>query len=127
VSLDAFRQAQAQGEFAVYWEAHGHCYALPRVIDDNIRAGCTVVANVSRTVVEAMRRAYADVTVVSVTAPSEILAERLTARARSSDGRVADRLRRAGDDAATAPDVAIMNVGRAEAHARKLVQIITDG
>jgi ribose 1,5-bisphosphokinase len=127
VSLDAFRRAQAQGEFAMHWEAHGHCYALPRAIDDNIHAGRIVVANVSRTVVEAMRRAYADVTVVSITAPPEILAERLTARARSSDGRLADRLRRAVDDAAAAPDVTIVNVGSIEHHARELVGIIKGG
>src|SRR5258705_9824278 len=66
ISLDAFRQARTRGDFAVHWEAHGHCYALPRAIDDDIRAGRTVVANVSRTVVDAMRRAYANVTVVLI-------------------------------------------------------------
>ena len=75
----------------MHWEAHGHCYGLPRAIDDDIRAGRTVVANVSRTVVEAMRRAYADVTVVSITAPPDVLAERLAARARSSDGQLAEQ------------------------------------
>ena len=84
----------------MHWEAHGHCYALRRAIDDELRAGRAVVANVSRTVVEAMRRAYADVIVVSITAPPEILGQRLAARARGSDGRVADRLRRAVDAAA---------------------------
>src|ERR1700738_3742064 len=69
LSLDAFRQARSQGDFAVDWEAHGHCYALPRAIDDELRAGRTVVANVSRTVIEAMRRAYAAVVVISITAP----------------------------------------------------------
>ena len=127
VSLEAFRQAQAQGDFAVHWEAHGHCYALPRAIDDDIRAGRTVVANVSRTVVDAMRRAYADVVVVSITAPPEILAERLAARARSSDGQIEDRLRRAVDDAAAVPDVTITNVGSVEHHARELVRIIKGG
>lgn len=77
VSLDAFRQALARGEFAMHWQAHGHCYGLSCAIDDEIRAGRTVVANVSRTVIDAMRRAYVDVTVVSITAPPEILAERL--------------------------------------------------
>ena len=124
VSLDAFRQARSKNEFAVHWEAHGHCYALPRAIDDDIRAGRIVIANVSRTVIDAMRRAYADVTVVSVTAPPEVLAERLATRARSSDGRVADRLRRAVDDAVAAPDVTIINVGDVEHHARELVRII---
>ena len=94
VSIEAFRQARDHGEFAVHWEAHGHGYALPRAIDDDIRAGRTVVANVSRTVIDAMRRAYADVVVVSITAPAEILAERLATRARGSDGQIADRLGR---------------------------------
>ena len=124
ISLDAFRQARTRGDFAVHWEAHGHCYALPRAIDDDIRAGRTVVANVSRTVVDAMRRAYANVRVVLITAPSDVLAERLAARARSSDGQIEYRLGRALDDAATGPDVTIANVGSVEDHARELVQVI---
>jgi ribose 1,5-bisphosphokinase len=124
ISLDAFRQARTRGDFAVHWEAHGHCYALPRAIDDDIRAGRTVVANASRTVVDAIRRAYADVAVVSITAPSDVLAKRLAARARSSDGQIAHRLSRAVDEVETRPDVTIANVGSVEDHARELVQVI---
>ena len=124
MGLDAFKQARSQGDFAVHWEAHGHCYALPRAIDDELRAGRTVVANVSRTVLEAMRRAYVDVVVVSITAPPEILAERLAARARSSDGQIENRLRRAVDSGAAAPDVTISNVGDVAYHARELIRII---
>src|SRR5258708_40306293 len=50
VSFEAFQQSCADGGFAMQWEAHGHSYGLPRAIDDDIRAGRTVVANVSRTV-----------------------------------------------------------------------------
>jgi ribose 1,5-bisphosphokinase len=124
VSFEAFRQALARGEFAMNWEAHGHSYAMSRAIEDDIRAGLTVVANVSRTVVDAMRRAYADVVVVSITAPPEILGQRLAARARSSDGQIEHRLRRTVDDAAAAPDVTIVNVGSVEHHARELIAII---
>ena len=124
VSPEEFRLALMRGDFAMHWQAHGHCYGLPRAIDDDIRAGCTVVANVSRTVVEAIRHAYADVTVVSIMAPPEVLAERLAARARSSDGQLADRLHRAVDGAAAAPDVTINNVGSAEHHAHELVRTI---
>jgi ribose 1,5-bisphosphokinase len=127
VSFEAFRQARSQGDFAVDWDAHGHCYALPRAIDDDIRAGRTVVANVSRTVIDAMRRAYADVVVVSITAPPEILSQRLAKRARSSDGQIANRLSRAVDGVAAAPDVTITNVGSVEDHARELVRIIRGG
>jgi len=124
VSLEGFRQALAQEAYAMHWEAHGHCYALPRAIDDDIRAGHTLIANVSRTVIGAARRAYADVEVVSITAPPQVLAERLAMRARGSDGKIEQRLGRTVDDAASAPDFTIMNVSSAEYHARQLVRII---
>ena len=122
LSADAFRQALARGDFAMHWEAHGHCYGLPRAIDDDIRARRSVVVNVSRTVIEAARRAYANVVVIAITAPPEVLAERIKMRARSSDGNSEPRLSRTVD--AAAPDVTILNVGRPEDHARRLVRAI---
>ena len=122
---EAFQAALARGDFAVHWEAHGHCYALPRGIDDDVRAGRIVVANVSRTVVDAMRRAYADVIVVEITAPPEVLAERLAMRARGSDGAIELRLSRNIDAAVAPPDVTIVNMGGAEFHARQLLAVIT--
>jgi ribose 1,5-bisphosphokinase len=122
VGPDAFEQALAHGEFAMHWEAHGHCYALPRAIDADIRAGRTVVVNASRTVIAKMRRAYSDVVVVLVTAPPDILAERLAMRVRGSDGPIEERLRRAVDE--PVPDATIVNVGIAKDHARNLVEII---
>jgi ribose 1,5-bisphosphokinase len=124
VSLDAFRQALSRGEYAVHWEAHGHCYALRRGIDDELRAGRTVIANVSRTVIGAMRHTYADVVVVSITAPPQVLAERLAMRRRSSDGKIESRLGRTIDETLAAPDVTIINTGSAEYHARQFVRII---
>jgi ribose 1,5-bisphosphokinase len=108
----------------MHWEAHGHCYALPRAIDDDIRAGRIVIANVSRTVVAAMREVYADVIVISITAPPEVLAQRVAARKRASDGNISQRLGRSVDERAAAPDVTIMNVGSAEYHARQFIRAI---
>jgi ribose 1,5-bisphosphokinase len=125
VTLDAFREALAGGDFAMHWEAHGHRYALPRSIDDDVRAGRTVVFNASRTVIETGRRAYAHVVVVSITAPPNVLAERLASRGRDSDGPIEPRLRRAVDEAVA--DATIVNVGAIEPHARSLVQIIKGG
>ena len=122
VSAGTFEAALARDEYAMHWEAHGHRYALSRAIDDEIRAGHTVVANVSRTIIAAMRRAYADVTVISITAPPNVLAERLAMRSRSSDGKIEHRLSRTVDEAA--PDVTIVNTGSAEFHARQLVRAI---
>jgi ribose 1,5-bisphosphokinase len=123
LSVDDFCAALGRDEFAMHWKAHGHRYGLPRTIDDDIRAGRTVVANVSRTVIDAMRQAYVNVLVVAITAPSDVLAQRLATRARTSDGTLQDRLARKVADEATA-DKTIVNVGSAEFHARQLVQII---
>jgi ribose 1,5-bisphosphokinase len=124
VSAGTFQAALGRGDFAMHWEAHGHSYALWRAIDDDIRAGRTVVANVSRTVIGAARRAYADVVVVLVTAPPNVLAERIALRARGSDGRLDQRLNRKVEDASAAPDVTIVNVSSAEYHARQFVRIV---
>ena len=126
VSPEAFRHAQSRGEYAMHWEAHGHCYALRRAIDDDLFAGRTVIANVSRTVIGAMRHSYADVVVVLITAPPQVLAERLARRGRSSDGKIEARLGRTVDESLAAPDVTIINTGSAEYHAREFVRIIRD-
>jgi ribose 1,5-bisphosphokinase len=125
VSVETFREAVARGDYAMHWEAHGHCYALPRAIDDDLRAGRTVLANVSRTVIAAARRIYENVVVVQITAPPNVLAERLAMRGRVSDGRIEHRLGRTVDETTAAPDFAIVNVGTADYHARQLARIIT--
>ncbi|MET4390620.1 ribose 1,5-bisphosphokinase [Bradyrhizobium sp. F1.4.3] len=124
MSPDEFRRALDHGDFAVHWEAHGHSYALSLEINDDIRAGRAVVVNVSRTVIAALRQAYANVVVVAITAPPDVLAQRLAARARHSDGNIADRLARSVDDAAAHADVTILNAGSADYHGRQLVRVI---
>ncbi len=122
VSDTLFGQMLAHGDFAFQWEAHGLRYGLPSSIVEDIRAGHVVVVNVSRTIVESARRSYANVMVISVTAPPEILAERIAARARPSDGRIGDRLRRTVVTAE--PDVVINNIGSADVHAAELLKVI---
>ena len=122
VTPEAFCAAKAAGAFAIDWEAHGLCYALPRTIDADIRAGRIVVANISRTVISALRAAYADVVVVSVTAPPKVLAARLAARGSASDGPLGERLKRSVDTSGA--DITISNVGAADAHAAELIAAI---
>lgn len=124
MSFEEFRRALEHGDFAVHWEAHGHSYALLLEINDDIRAGRAVVVNVSRTVIAALRKTYANVVVVAITAPPEVLAQRLAARARVSDGNIADRLARSVDDATAQADVTILNAGSADYHSRQLVRVI---
>jgi ribose 1,5-bisphosphokinase len=124
VTLDEFRRGLDHANFAAHWEAHGLSYALPAEINDDIRAGRTVVVNVSRMVIAALRHAYANVVVVAITAPPDVLAQRLAARARHSDGNIHERLERHVDDAAAHADVTIVNAGSADYHSRQLVRVI---
>ena len=124
VTSDEFRRAREHGDFAMHWEAHGHSYALSTEINDDIRAGRTVVVNVSRTVISALRQTYANVVVVAITAPPDVLAARLAARGRKSDGNIAERLTRSVDDASAHADVTILNAGSAEYHGRQLLRAI---
>ena len=61
VSKSAFEQAAAKGAFAFWWSAHGHDYGIPLAIDFDIESGRTVVCNVSRTMVDVVRKRYAHV------------------------------------------------------------------
>jgi ribose 1,5-bisphosphokinase len=58
------------------------------------------------------------VSVVEITAPPEILAQRLAARGRAEDGDLTARLAREGQ---VEPDVRILNTGAPEAGAARLV------
>jgi ribose 1,5-bisphosphokinase len=125
ISPSAFEQAAGNGAFAFWWNAHGHMYGIPIAIDSDIEAGRTVVCNVSRTVVDAVRKRYANVVTVLVTAPREVLGVRLAARGRGTDGSVTDRMKRAElADGKLRPDVIINNIGEPETGARKLVDTV---
>jgi ribose 1,5-bisphosphokinase len=120
-----FDQAVADGAFAAWWSAHGHKYGIPVSAQHAIEAGRTAVCNVSRGVVKSLRERYSTVTVVLVTAPIDVLEERLAARRRSSDGDLAKRIARA--DAAEweiTPDVVIDNVEAPPVAAGKLIDAL---
>jgi len=95
-SLDVtnFDRAVKDGKFALWWEAHGHKYGIPSSADVAIRAGSVVVTNVSRAIVSAVRRRYAHVETVLVTAPPDVLTSRLARRLRETDGSLTERVKR---------------------------------
>jgi ribose 1,5-bisphosphokinase len=122
----AFDQAAAEGAFAIWWAAHGLRYGIPRAIDAELQAGRTVACNVSRAVVPQVRERYANVAVVLVTAPPDVLAARLAGRGRGTDGSVAQRMSRVvAAESELSPDFTIENVGPIEQAARRLLNILT--
>jgi ribose 1,5-bisphosphokinase len=124
ITLAEFERAVAADSFALSWQAHGHGYGLSHAIDGDIRGGLTVVANVSRTIVTEARERYRHTAVVLITAPPEVLAERLASRQRPSDGSIDERLQRASMESGLTPDATISNVGSAEEHGRVLADMI---
>lgn len=123
-----FALALEQGRFALAWDAHRLKYGIPASIDGDLRAGRTVVCNVSRAIVEEIRRRYQRVLVVLVTAPAELLAERLAARTRENRETITTRIAR-GDALAgfVSADFTISNAGSPEEAARDLIAIIRHG
>lgn len=125
ISAADFRDWQDRGLFALSWDAHGNGYGIDRQIEGQLGEGCTVVCNVSRTVVEDARSRYARVLVVEVTARPEILAGRLQQRQREGAQAQARRLdRAAGAGIAIRADVVIDNSERLEAAVDQFLRIL---
>lgn len=95
-------------EYALQWQAHGLRYGIPANIVDDLHAGITVVANVSRSIIVDAAERFA-VQVIEVTAPPAVLATRLAARGRETAGDIAARLARAVPLPATIAVDTVMN------------------
>jgi phosphonate metabolism protein PhnN/1,5-bisphosphokinase (PRPP-forming) len=106
----AFDAAQARGELALSWRAHGLSYGIPAAELAGIGEGGVVIANISRRAIAAAERLAARVVVLNITAPVPVLAQRLAARGRESETDIAARLaREAPLTAQRAEIVTIMN------------------
>jgi ribose 1,5-bisphosphokinase len=115
VSAQEFVARRAGGGYALAWEAHGLCYGIPSSIDDALAQGVSVIVNVSRTVIDTARACYPRLRVIHVTAPLDILAQRIAARGRETAADAATRLQRAAIIAPSGADVVeICNDGKLE-------------
>lgn len=106
---DDFRDGIAGGEFMLHWWAHGLGYGIPAAAAEDLARGRSIVVNVSRSVIEEARASFAPMIVVSVTAPTDLLAERLRQRGREPDERIRERLERAVSYAVTGIDVVTLD------------------
>lgn len=120
-----FDGAVAAGRYALWWRAHDHGYGIERTIDDEIGRNSVVVVNASRSIIGEARSRYEKLAVVLVTAPADVLAARLAARGRESDGDLGGRRQRASLATDGEPDLVIENVGAVEDNARRLAEFIS--
>lgn len=121
-----FEIAQQRGDFLLSWSAHGLHYGIPATLADEIAAGRHVVANVSRSVIgEAVAKIPSAKTLL-VTAPVEILAERLAKRGREDKADILKRLSRAGAPVPEGVDrIEVVNDGTAEDGIRRFIAALT--
>lgn len=91
VAPEDFHSMRREGAFALHWEAHGHCYGIGRDIEDVLRTGVHVIANVSRTVVEGTRASYPGTLVLLINAAPDVRRRRIAGRARETAGEMSAR------------------------------------
>jgi ribose 1,5-bisphosphokinase len=94
VTPEDFALRQANGAYALSWEAHGLRYGLPASIKDDIAAGRVVVMNGSRAMVGTARDTFPGTVVILVEASPEVRAQRLAGRGRETAAEVGERLKR---------------------------------
>jgi thymidine phosphorylase len=94
VGADEFARRRDAGAFLVSWSAHGLDYGLPIEIAAELEAGRHVVANGSRAHVADAARRVPQLVAIEITAPPDIVAQRLAARGRENGADLAERLAR---------------------------------
>jgi ribose 1,5-bisphosphokinase len=119
-----FAEIAAAGGFAMSWNAHGLAYGIRVTVDEHIRAGHAVVANVSRAVLEPLSRRYERLLVVRIVVSDEVRGARLRNRGRETTEDIEARLART-DPAPDFPMHAeIRNDGTHEQGGRLLLELI---
>lgn len=95
VTGEEFDRLAREGAFCLSWQAHGLKYGIPAAYERERQQGRHIIANVSRQIVTQACTSFSPVEIILVTAPKEILAERLAARRRESTSDIQTRLDRA--------------------------------
>ena len=95
VDETTFDDMVRQGDFLLHWRAHDLRYAIPARVQTDLAAGRTLLVNLSRSVLLQAQTRVDQLIVFSLTAPPEILADRLIRRGREDADDIEQRLARA--------------------------------
>jgi phosphonate metabolism protein PhnN/1,5-bisphosphokinase (PRPP-forming) len=89
-----FERAEAAGQFALSWGAHGLRYGIRKSCLAGIARGETAIVNVSRAVISMAEAGFDQVTVLSIVCDPALLARRIAGRGRETADEIEARLRR---------------------------------
>ncbi|MBV9538217.1 MAG: phosphonate metabolism protein/1,5-bisphosphokinase (PRPP-forming) PhnN, partial [Acidisphaera sp.] len=113
VDATSFELRRAAGAYALAWEAHGLHYGISNEIGLDLAEGRVVVASVSRGVVAEAAHRF-PVRIVEITAPADVLGQRLAGRGREAAQDIAERLARRVDWDETVERLTVVNDGTVE-------------
>lgn len=111
VSETGFDRLRQAGAFAMEWHAHGLWYGIRRTELAPLLSEQLVFVNGSRAYLPEMLRRWPEATVIQITAPADVLLQRLRARKRESVQVISDRLARGVDVELPANAIRIVNDG----------------
>jgi ribose 1,5-bisphosphokinase len=92
---ETFEQMKLAGESALSWPAHGLQYAVPQRVDENLSAGCDVLANLSRRTHSEAKARFAHFDVISLRTSLRVLVARPLVRSREDEVEISHRLAQA--------------------------------
>ncbi|MEJ8476357.1 phosphonate metabolism protein/1,5-bisphosphokinase (PRPP-forming) PhnN [Roseibium algae] len=123
ISRGLFEDLVHSGKVALAWTAHGLGYVIPQHYDEAIQRGETVIANGSRRALPDALKKYQNASILLITAPIEVLAERLAKRGRESRQEIESRLKLANFEIGVSEHVIrIDNVGPIEESIAKIME-----
>ncbi len=126
VTADEFDRLLASGDLALHWGAHNLRYGVLKSVDRDIAAGGVCVVNVSRMVVQQVRRRYTQSAVVLIDAPAALRRLRLSGRGREASREIDDRISREVECFNSADaDIVIENSGELEDAAGNLANVLS--
>ncbi|SIN75044.1 phosphonate metabolism protein/1,5-bisphosphokinase (PRPP-forming) PhnN [Halodesulfovibrio marinisediminis] len=94
LSKKEFQKHLVANSFALHWHSHDKNYGIGIEINNWLNQGLSVVINGSRAYLPQARELYPDLQPVLITAPENIIAERLHARQRETKNEILHRLHR---------------------------------
>ena len=124
VSPVEFARWREAGRLMLHWQVHGFEYGLSHELAQKLEAGCSIIANVSRTVVGEARRRFPPMTAVAIAASPATLAGRLALRKRETAEQITQRLERAEALGGPHADVIIDNDGALSLAIDRFVEVV---
>jgi ribose 1,5-bisphosphokinase len=119
-----FATRKAAGLFAFDWQAHDTCYGIGIEVRTWRERGLTVVINGSREHFCELKPEPKTIVPVMITAPAEILAQRLAGRGRETEAQILSRLQRTPETPDNLATIVIDNSNELEIAGRRFVEVL---